>query len=77
MPSFGGSAYWVEGPRKLDARELKKRAREASILIESGDIFFLQENPPQNYFRLGYSSIAANKIKPGIRKLASLIHEML
>ncbi len=77
MPSFGGSAYWVEGPRKLDARELKKRAREASILIESGDIFFLQENPPQNYFRLGYSSIAANKIKPGIRKLAGLIHEML
>ena len=77
IPSFGGTSYWVEGPRKLDARELKKRAREASILIESGDICFLQENPPQNYFRLGYSSIAANKIKPGIRKLAGLIHEML
>ena len=77
IPSFGGTSYWVEGPKQLDTRELKKQAREASILIESGDICFLQENPPQNFFRLGYSSIAANRIKPGIRKLADLIHNML
>ena len=77
IPSFGGTSYWVEGPKQLDTRELKKQAREASILIESGDICFLQENPPQNFFRLGYSSIAANRIKPGIRKLADLIHKML
>ncbi len=77
IPSFGGTSYWVEGPRQLDTRELQKRAREASILIESGDICFLQPDPPQNFFRLGYSSIAANRIKPGIKKLADLIHKML
>ena len=76
-PSFGGTSYWVELPSQLDTRELKKRAREASILIESGDICFMQDNPPQNFFRLGYSSIAANQIEPGIKKLADLIHEML
>jgi len=77
IPSFGGTSYWVQGPAQLDARELKKRAREASILIESGDICFMQSNPPLNFFRLGYSSIAATRIEPGIKKLADLIHEMI
>jgi GntR family transcriptional regulator/MocR family aminotransferase len=77
IPSFGGTSYWVKGPEQLDTRELKKRAREAGILIESGDICFMQPNPPLNYFRLGYSSIAANLIEPGIKKLAELIHQMI
>jgi GntR family transcriptional regulator/MocR family aminotransferase len=74
IPSFGGTSYWVEGPTGLDTRELKERARAAGILIESGEICFMEENPPQNFIRLGYSSISAKQIEPGIRKLADLIH---
>jgi GntR family transcriptional regulator/MocR family aminotransferase len=74
IPSFGGTSYWVEGPAGLDTRELKERARAMGILIESGDICFMQNNPPQNFIRLGYSSISAKQIEPGIRKLAELIH---
>jgi GntR family transcriptional regulator/MocR family aminotransferase len=74
IPSFGGTSYWVEGPAGLDTRELKERARAAGILIESGDICFQQDDPPQNFFRLGYSSIGAKQIDPGVRKLADLIH---
>ena len=77
IPSFGGTSYWVEGPPELDTRALKEQARGHGILIESGDICFLQENPPQNFIRLGYSSIAAKKIEPGIKKLAALIHGTL
>ncbi len=77
IPSFGGTSYWVEGPEKLDTRELKRQAREQGILVESGDICFMQDEPPQNFLRLGYSSIAANQIEPGIEKLADLIHMML
>ncbi len=77
IPSFGGTSFWVEGPQQLDTRELKTRAREQGILIESGDICFMQDDPPQNYIRLGYSSIQSNKIEPGIKKLADLIHQML
>ena len=77
IPSFGGTSYWVEGPAGLDTRKLKERAKKEGILIESGDICFLQERPPQNFIRLGYSSIAASQIEPGIRKLAALIHDML
>ncbi|MCP3661341.1 MAG: PLP-dependent aminotransferase family protein [Gammaproteobacteria bacterium] len=77
VPTFGGTAYWVKGPQNLDARELRERAREQGILIEPGDIYFMEENAPQNYFRLGYSSIAVEKIAPGIEKLAELIHQMV
>ena len=77
IPSFGGTSYWVEAPEQLDTRELKSRAREQGILVESGDICFMQENPPQNFLRLGYSSIAAKQIEPGIKNLADLIHQMI
>ena len=77
IPSFGGTSYWVEGPAALDTRELKERARKAGILIEAGDVCFLQERPPQNFIRLGYSSISAKKIEPGIEKLAALIHDLV
>ncbi len=76
IPSFGGTSYWVEGHAQLDTRKLKERARHDGILIESGDICFMQENPPQNFIRLGFSAISSAQIEPGIKKLARLIHEM-
>ena len=77
VPSFGGTSFWVRGPENLDTRVLKEKAREQSILIESGEICFLNPNPPQNFLRLGFSSIASKHIDPGISKLSDLIHDML
>ena len=77
QPTFGGSCYWVKGPEGLDAVELQKRAMEESILIESGTIHFLEDSPPTNYFRLGFSSIPTDRIDEGIKKLAELIRSMV
>ena len=77
QPTFGGSCYWVKGPEGLDADELQKRAMEENILIESGTIHFLEDSPPKNYFRLGFSSISTDRIDEGIKKLAELIHSMV
>lgn len=77
QPTFGGSCYWVKGPEGLDAEELQKRAKEESILIESGTIHFLEDSPPKNYFRLGFSSISTNRIDEGVKKLAELINSMV
>jgi GntR family transcriptional regulator / MocR family aminotransferase len=77
IPSFGGTSFWVRGPEQLDTRDLKDQAREQSILIESGDICYLCPVPPQNFFRLGFSSISAKRIETGIQKLADLIHKMM
>lgn len=75
-PGFGGSSCWIRGPEGLDAGELQRRAAEKGILIEPGDIHFLSANPPLNYFRLGFSSIANDRIESGIEKLARLIAEL-
>lgn len=75
-PVFGGSCYWVKGPDGLDACELKRRALEKGVVIESGDIYYQQPDPPLNYFRLGYSSIETARIGPGIDRLADIIRTM-
>ena len=77
IPSFGGTAYWVAAPAGINTRLLRDQAREQGILIEPGDVFYQQNNPPQNYFRLGYSAIGAKQIEPGIKKLAALIHKLI
>lgn len=75
-PTFGGSSYWVEGPENLDARELQKLAAKHSLIMEPGDIHFSGSDRPQNFFRLGYSSIKSEKIDSGIRLLSELIDEL-
>jgi len=76
IPTFGGTAYWVEGPEKLDSTTLQSEAQKQGILIESGDIFFMQPDQHKNYFRLGFSSISDTKIDQGIEKLSALIHSL-
>ena len=75
-PTFGGTSYWV-GRSGLDADQLAETAGRAGILIEPGDVYFMQPNPPKHFFRLGYASIPADKIKPGIERLAHLIEQQL
>lgn len=76
VPTFGGTSYWVRGPEELDACELMRRAADEGVLIEPGDVHFMSETPPLNYFRLGFSSIPADRIEPGIKILADLIHNL-
>lgn len=72
-PTFGGSCFWVNGPEGLDVDELCVKAKEESILLESGKIHFLNSDAPSNFFRLGYSSISTAMISPGIKILSELI----
>jgi GntR family transcriptional regulator/MocR family aminotransferase len=71
----GGSSVWVCGPDWLDSRALAERARAAGVLIEPGDVFFQRDDPPRQYFRLGFSSIPASRIEAGLRHLADHVGE--
>ena len=73
IPTFGGTSFWVSGPDSLDARQLQNDALPHGIVLEPGDIFFMGNAPPRHFFRLGFSSIAVNRIAPGIAQLAQLI----
>ncbi len=71
--SVGGTSYWIEGPAGLNSREMLVRAVKESILFEPGDVFFLSEQAPRNFFRLGFTSISTHRIEPGIRRMAKLV----
>jgi GntR family transcriptional regulator/MocR family aminotransferase len=73
----GGTALWIEGPSALDARELEKAAAKLGILIEPGDVHFLSDMGPRNFFRLGFSSISLDRIEPGLRLLGEVIRGQL
>lgn len=71
----GASSFWLEFPADVDARLLAKAAARRGVLIEPGDVFFAGEEglPPANYARLGFASIDAARIEPGIAALAAAL----
>ena len=73
VPSFGGTAFWVKGPERLDSGEMAKAAASKGVLIEPGHVTFGAEEAPRNFYRLAFSSIDEQKIEPGIRILSELV----
>jgi len=67
---FGGSSIWMRAPDGVDTKELDRRLRARSVLIEPGHSFFRGPEPPSNYYRLAYSSIPSARIPEGIAILA-------
>ena len=74
--AFGGSSFWIEGPKTLDARVLAEEAKKIGIIIEPGDLHFYGQKPPKHFFRLGFSAIKTEQIKLGIKLLADLINKL-
>ncbi|WP_424942736.1 PLP-dependent aminotransferase family protein [Aliiroseovarius crassostreae] len=74
--AFGGSAYWMQAPAAINTTELATRLKTKSVLIEPGKPFFAGTERPQNFYRLAYSSIPAERIPDGISKIASEIQLM-
>lgn len=72
----GGASVWVRAPDWVDAGELALIARRHGVLIEVGDVFFVQPQYPCPHFRLRLSSIQAAQIPAGIRALALAVDEL-
>jgi GntR family transcriptional regulator / MocR family aminotransferase len=72
----GGGSIWVRAPVWLDAAELSLAARGHGVLIEAGDVFFMNPPDPCPYFRLRLSSIAAGSIAAGIKALGLAVAEL-
>jgi len=75
-PAFGGSSFWVALPPELKSAELELMARQQGIVINSGDNYFANASSPGNFFRMGFSSIADEKIEPGIRALSDVVSQL-
>jgi len=75
--AHGGSSFWMRAPEGIDAKLLASRLRNRGVLIEPGQSFFGGEDKPQNFFRLGYSSIHPSRILNGLQELAAEIEDMI
>ena len=70
----GASSFWLRFPDDVDTRTVAQEAARLGVLIEPGDVFFDATSgapPPVNYARLGFASIDAARIDPGIATLAA------
>ena len=73
---FGGTSFWIKGPKSLDSDRLTEVLMERGVLIDAGSPFFGSENAPKNFFRISYSSIPKAKIPNGIARIAETIDEL-
>ena len=76
-PTLGGSSFWVEAPKEIDTVKLSERLMECGVIIEPGATYFSDENPPQNFFRLGFSSIKTMNIEAGVGIISYHIETMM
>ncbi|KZM41071.1 GntR family transcriptional regulator [Marinomonas sp. SBI22] len=70
--SEGATSLWLEASPEVNTEEVAWLAARNSILIEPGAVHFINEEPPKNFFRLGFSAIENHKIEPGIHALKTV-----
>lgn len=73
--SFGGSGFWVEVAPRIDTEVLRHQLAQNGVLIEAGNPFFAGDDGPRNFFRLAYSSISADKIPEGVRRISQALKD--
>ena len=74
--SQGGTSIWIQGPEEIDLEVLIKEAARRGILIEPVSHYYATSAAPENYFRMGISSIPLDKIREGAQMLSELIHDL-
>lgn len=72
----GGTSFWLKGPDTLSATKLATVALARGIVIEPGDIYYLDGTRGSHMFRLGFGAIKESSIEPGVALLGELIHEL-
>lgn len=72
----GGTSFWLTGSPQFDAEVLATRLQKRGVLIEPGHIFF-NSGTPKNSLRIGFPSVAGNKIDLGLRQIGQEAKSML
>lgn len=75
-PQPGGVSLWMTGPTSIDCVELVRAALERGVVIERGDIYFL-DGSARNHFRIGFGAISLGVIEPGMRVLGEVVAGLL
>lgn len=71
-PPSGGSSLWALAPDPTDTEVVARCALERGVVFDAGAVFWRGvRKPPRNGLRLGFASIATERIEPGVRELAA------
>lgn len=71
-PPSGGSSLWALAPDPTDTEVVARCALERGVVFDAGAVFWRGlRKPPRNGLRLGFASIATDRIEPGVRELAA------
>jgi len=76
-PEVGGTTSWVRPPKDFDVANLAREAEKHGILIEPVGYYYADRENAENCFRMGVTSLAADKIRPGVERLVGLIRELV
>ncbi|AMG75643.1 aminotransferase-like domain-containing protein [Sphingopyxis granuli] len=76
QPVRGGTTMWVRGPDGLDVAELAAAAERRGVLFERVDPYYAGSLPPA-LFRLGVTSLPADRIRPGVAALTAALNDVL
>jgi len=76
-PTYGGSSFWVRLPSGVDAQRLQHEALAHGVVLDAGDHYFASRVPPAPHCRLGFSSIEAQRIGPGVERLVEAVNAQL
>jgi len=72
----GGFSLLLTLPERMDAVSLFPRALDRGVAFTPGGVFFL-EGEGERTLRLSFSSVPANRIEEGVRRLGEATREML
>jgi len=76
-PEVGGTTYWVRTPKEFDVANLTREAEKHGILVEPVDYYYAEAAHAENCFRMGVTSLEADKIRTGVEKLTELIRSLV
>jgi len=73
----GGVSIWVQGPPELDAVRLAETLGSRGVIIERGDVCYLDPPSNRHHFRLGFAAIRLDAIEPGMQIIGQVMREQL
>lgn len=72
-PEVGGTTYWVRVPADFNVEFIASEAERRGILIEPVGHYYAESEHAENCFRMGVTSLPAEKIRAGVAELTELI----
>lgn len=76
-PEVGGTTYWVRTPRDFDITAMAIEAERHGILVEPVDRYYMNKDSAESCFRMGVTSLDADKIRPGVERLVKVIRDLV